>query len=59
MLTLIDGSLSHIRRHARQHDESRITHHHAEADHRLFLERPFHEAIAAIHRRMHEEGVEH
>jgi hypothetical protein len=35
------------------------THHHGEADHQAYLERPFHQARAAIHRRMHELGLHH
>jgi len=33
-----------------------VTHHHGEGDHEDYLERPFLEAQAAIHRRMHELG---
>lgn len=59
MLTLIDGSLQHIRHRALQYPPGSITHHHGEADHQAYLERPFHEAAAAIHRRMHELGLQH
>ena len=60
MLTLIDGSLAHIRRHARlEQDGAAVTHHHAQDDHLAFLEQPFHEAQAAIHRRLHAAGVAH
>jgi hypothetical protein len=60
MLTLIDGSLAYIRRYARRdRDESRVTHHHAQGDHQAFLEQPFHEAIAALHKRLHEARVAH
>ena len=60
MLTLIDGSLAYIQRHARRDtDEARVTHHHEHNDHLAFLERPFHEARAVIHRRLHEAGVAH
>ena len=60
MLTLIDGSLSYIRRHARRDtDEARVTHHHTRENHLSFLEQPFHEAIAAIHKRLHEARVPH
>lgn len=34
-------------------------HHHGEEDHLTYLERPFREAMEAIHRRMHEEGTGH
>lgn len=59
MLTLIDGSLSYIRRTAAYDPPGSVTHHHGEHDHLAFLERPFHEAIAAIHRRMHALGIPH
>ncbi|MGD0089506.1 MAG: CehA/McbA family metallohydrolase [Planctomycetota bacterium] len=60
MLTLIDGSLAYIRRHARRdRDEKLVTHHHTQGDHLAFLEQPFHEAIAALHKRLHEARVEH
>jgi hypothetical protein len=41
---LIEAGLNRIRR-ARRYPEERITHHHAEADHGAFLERPFLEAL--------------
>ncbi|MCC6728150.1 MAG: CehA/McbA family metallohydrolase [Chthonomonadales bacterium] len=59
MLTLIDGSLQYLRQRAPQWKPGDVTHHHGEADHQAYLERPFHEAIAAIHRRMHAHGVPH
>jgi hypothetical protein len=59
MLTLVEGGLTHIRERARFHAPGSITHHHGEADHQAFLERPFIEATQAIHRRMHELGIEH
>lgn len=59
MLTLVDGSLQHIRNHALSYPAHTITHHHGEADHQAYLERPFHEAAAAIHKRMHELGIKH
>jgi len=60
MLTLIDGSVQYIRRHARQDkNQSDITHHHTHKDHQEFLESPFKEAAAALHRRMHEMGIPH
>ncbi len=58
MLTLLDGSLQHIRR-APQWRPGSVTHHHGEADHQAFLERPFQQAISAVHRRLHELGIEH
>jgi hypothetical protein len=59
MLTLIEGSLGFIRNTALRYPPGSITHHHGEEDHLAYLERPFHEAIAAIHRRMHEHGITH
>jgi hypothetical protein len=59
MLTLIDGSLGYIRHAAAHYPPGSITHHHGEADHQTFLERPFHEAAAALHQRMHQLGIPH
>src|SRR6266700_3906939 len=57
MLTLIDGSLSYIRELSPRDRPGTVTHHHGEEDHEAYLERPFLEARAAIHRRMHELGL--
>ena len=51
MLTLIDGGLAYIRRTAHHHPPGTVTHHHGQDDHVAYLERPFHEARAAIQRR--------
>ena len=59
MLTLVDGCISYIRQTSRQHRPGEVTHHHGEEDHRAYLERPFVEARAAIHRRMHHYGIPH
>jgi hypothetical protein len=59
MLTLIEGSLAHIHQRAVHYPADRVTHHHGEADHLGYLERPFREAIEAIHRRMHQLGIPH
>ncbi|MCY4110438.1 MAG: CehA/McbA family metallohydrolase [Chloroflexi bacterium] len=59
MLTLIDGSLDYIRHRSTQYPAGHASHHHGEADHVGFLERPFHEAREAIHRRMHALGIPH
>ena len=59
MLTLIEGSLAYIRHHSPQYRPGTVTHHHGEDDHLAFLERPFLEARAAIHRRMHQLGLPH
>lgn len=54
MLTLIEGSLTYIRDVSRRYPAGMVTHHHGEADHEAYLQRPFLEALAAIHRRMHQ-----
>lgn len=59
MLTLLDGSLAYIRQRSRQYPPHLITHHHGQDDHLAFLERPFHEAIAALHQRLHQHGLSH
>jgi hypothetical protein len=59
MLTLIEGSLAHIHQRAAYHPQDHVTHHHGEPDHIEYLERPFREAIDAIHRRMHQLGIPH
>jgi hypothetical protein len=59
MLTLIEGGLSYLRRTAPQPQPGTVTHHHREDDHQAYLERPFHEAREAIHRRMHQLGLTH
>jgi hypothetical protein len=56
MLTLIEGSLAYIHQRAAYYPETHVSHHHGEADHMAYLERPFHEAIEALHRRMHQLG---
>jgi hypothetical protein len=57
MLTLIDGSLTYIRELSPRDHPGTVTHHHGEEDHEAYLERPFLEARAAIHRRLHELGL--
>jgi hypothetical protein len=59
MLTLIEGNLSYIRALSPQHRPGTVTHHHGEDDHLTYLERPFQESRAALHRRMHELGLAH
>lgn len=51
MLTLIDGALGYIRNVSAQVPTRTVAHHHGEADHRAYLERPYREAIAAINER--------
>jgi hypothetical protein len=52
MLTLLHGGLEYIRTRARHYPPGSVTHHHGEPDHVAFLERPFHQAIAAVNERM-------
>jgi hypothetical protein len=59
MLTLLHGGLDYMRQRAPQHPQGTVTHHHSHRDHQEFLEEPFQQAIAAVHRRMHELGVPH
>ena len=59
MLTLINGSLTYIRKQSPRYRPGTVTHHHGEADHQAYLERPFREALEAIHRRMHALGLPH
>lgn len=59
MLTLVDGSLQYIRDLAPIHRPRPVLHHHGEADHQAFLERPFLEAREALHRRLHSLGLAH
>jgi hypothetical protein len=59
MLTLLDGGLSYIKQRSRQHPPGAVDHHHGERDHEAFLSRPFQEAQAAIHQRMHDLGIPH
>jgi hypothetical protein len=54
MITLVDMSLDHIRSMRLREPEGSVLHRHGEADHQAFLERPFHEARAAIDARLQE-----
>jgi hypothetical protein len=59
MLTLVDGSLEYIRGLAPRRRPGTALHHHGEADHQAFLERPFLEAREALHARLHQLGIAH
>ena len=59
MLTMIEGDLSYLQQKSPQDMSGNITHHHGEANHADYLERPFHEARSAIHDRMHKLGISH
>jgi hypothetical protein len=56
MLTLVGGSLEYIRHISSQRHATNTTHHHGEADHKAYLERPFLEAQAALQARLRREG---
>ena len=59
MLTLIEGSLAYVRTLAPQYQRRTIVHHHGEADHLAYLERPLLEAREAVHRRLHQWAAPH
>ena len=59
MMSLVEGSLHYIRHNSRQHLRDDVPHHHGEAAHLTYLERPFVQAREAIHRRMHRVGIPH
>jgi hypothetical protein len=59
MLTLLNAGLNYIHRHTKQWEKGTVTHHHGKDEHIPFLEEPFQQAIAAIHKRMHELGIPH
>jgi hypothetical protein len=59
MLTLLEGGLDYVRHTAPHQPAEHTTHHHGEQDHLAYLERPFHEGIAALHKRMHQLGIPH
>jgi hypothetical protein len=48
MLTLLHGGLEYIQRRSQHAPAGSRMHHHGEADHHAYLERPFREAIAAV-----------
>lgn len=53
MLTLLHGGLDYVRSRAAQDRPGSVAHHHGEDDHQAFLERPFHEARAAVRQHFH------
>jgi len=59
LLTLLNGGLGFVRERSVQSRPGTVTHHHGRDDHLSYLEEPFHEAIAAIHAKMHEFGIPH
>jgi hypothetical protein len=54
MLTLVHGSIEYIRQRSRQHVPGTVTHHHGQVDHLAYLEQPFHEALEAIQKKLHQ-----
>jgi hypothetical protein len=51
LFTLIEGGLEYVRRQPSYYPEGSVTHHHGHADHRAFIEAPFHQALAALRAR--------
>jgi hypothetical protein len=51
MVTVIEAGIARMRS-GRHYPDGRITHHHGEADHRAFLERPFLEALERVRARL-------
>jgi hypothetical protein len=59
MMTAIEGNLAYLRKLSPLHEPDLVTYAHGESDHLAYLERPFLEARAALHRRMHAMGISH
>ena len=57
MLTMIEGALAYVNETSTQAVSGTLTHHHGEADHMAYLQRPFQEAGQAVRRRMQEPGI--
>jgi hypothetical protein len=56
MLTLVEGGLAYVRDLAPHRPAESARHHHGEADHQAFLERPFLEAERALRDRLNRLG---
>jgi len=52
MQALVEGSLAYVRERSTQHRPDLVSHHHGEADHLAYLERPFLEALDLIRARL-------
>lgn len=52
LLTLVHGSLEYVRTMSPQRPPATVTHHHGQADHLAYLERPFLQAEAALQARL-------
>lgn len=59
LLTLMEGGVDYIQQRTLQWEPGSVTHHHGRDDHLAYLEEPFHQGMAAIHKRMHELGIKH
>ena len=59
LVTLLNGGIDYINQRSLQHPVGSVTHHHGRDDHLAHLAEPFHEAISAIHAKMHEFGIPH
>jgi hypothetical protein len=51
MRTLVEGAREYVRHTAVRRSDQFTTHHHGEADHLAWLERPFAEALRALEER--------
>jgi hypothetical protein len=59
LVTLLNGGIDYINERSIQRPAGSVTHHHGRDDHLAYLAEPFHEAISAIHAKMHEFGIPH
>lgn len=59
LLTLMEGGIDYIQQRSLQWEPGTVTHHHGRDDHLAYLEEPFHQGMAAIHKRMHALGIKH
>lgn len=59
LLTLLHGGIDYVRHRSLQWKKESVTHHHGRHDHQAFLEEPFHQAIDALHQRMHALNIPH
>jgi len=57
MEAVVGGSLTYVRERSTQHRPDRVSHHHGEADHLAYLERPFLEALELIRARLDGHGA--
>jgi hypothetical protein len=57
MQAVIEGTLAYVRERSTQHPVELVSHHHGEADHLRYLERPFLEALELVKGRREEHGA--